>query len=197
MWKLRKGKTTVQKELEFTKSERLQWVLNALLQVQFSRVWSDAKEEEIGFYSWRLMSWVVIAEILPLDQPTIVTTCNASTVIGWVVCDLRRSCWLVKIMVQIHIYDLTCQVDVTVLLAMWSDKCCARRQITTTNQTENPQISSHNEINHNQEENHPISNNRSNEVRPTCLRPRGNQWRDLLFRKMNTNHSRSLWMQEY
>ena len=37
-------------------------------------------------------------------------TSNTLTIIGWVVCDLRRSCRLVRIKVQIRIYSRTCQV---------------------------------------------------------------------------------------
>ena len=37
-------------------------------------------------------------------------TSNTLTIIGWVVCDLRRSCRLARIKIQIRIYSPTCQV---------------------------------------------------------------------------------------
>ena len=58
----------------------------------------------------------------PMDQLKIVTASNVPATIGGVVHDLWRSCRSVKIIVQICIYNSTCQVVVTVLLKKWSGK---------------------------------------------------------------------------
>ena len=60
-------KTTVKDERDSTKSERLQWGLNTLLLIQFFRVRSLTKEEELDFYNWGIVSWVVGFEIFAVE----------------------------------------------------------------------------------------------------------------------------------
>ena len=53
---LHRGKTTVKGERDFAKSEILEEGLSTLLQIQFPRVSSIAKEEEINFSSREIAS---------------------------------------------------------------------------------------------------------------------------------------------
>ena len=63
MWKTQWVKTTVQGEEDSTNTQRLQWMLRALLGILFSSIRSPVQEKGILFYSWGVAVRIIIPEI--------------------------------------------------------------------------------------------------------------------------------------